>query len=36
MVLLDDDLKDFNVSFLDDKFKDFQKVTNDKYLEVLV
>jgi|LauGreDrversion4_2_1035121.scaffolds.fasta_scaffold333995_1 hypothetical protein len=36
MVLLDDDLKDFNISLLDDKFKDYQKVTNDKYFEVLV
>jgi len=36
MVLLDDDLKDFNISLLDDKFKDYQKVTNDKYFDVLV
>lgn len=36
MVLLDDDLKDFNISLLDDKFKDFCRVTNDQYFEVLV
>ena len=36
MVLLDDDLKDFNISLLDEKFKDYKKVTNDQYFEVLV
>ncbi len=36
MVLLDDDLKDFNISLLDEKFKDYKKVTNDKYFETLV
>ena len=36
MVLQDDDLKDFNISLLDEKFKDYKKVTNDKYFEVLV
>jgi hypothetical protein len=35
MVLLDDDIKDFNISFLDREHKDFTNVTNDKYFEVL-
>jgi hypothetical protein len=35
MVLLDDDIKDFNISFLDKEHKDFKDSTNDKYFEVL-
>jgi len=34
MVLLDEELKTFNISLLDKKFKDYKEVTGDPWVEL--